>query len=196
MHINKVFNILSCLTIVLFTVGCSAQQSFDELTKDIPANLKVRRYSSAKMNYNISMPKRFELLDRDYYDTLSIELFADTTILYEEGTNILSILKYNSSMPETTIEEAWKKLLTNRQLIEDFRIFSEGVTDFLSVPAYYEHSACTISEKNTESISFLFRGNSSDFYVISISVNTEEGYPTNMRELLYCAKSIVFSNIK
>jgi hypothetical protein len=184
------YRILFCLSVALLTTGCSGQLSFDELTKDIPANMNTRTYSRVKMDYSISMPKRFELLDKDYFDTLSIELFADTTIIYEEGTNILSILKYNPSMPETNIEEAWKKLLSNRQLIEDFRIYSEGLTDFLSVPAYYEHSACTISKKNTESISFLFRGEASTFYLMSLQVITEEGYPDNMKELLSCAKSI------
>lgn len=184
------YRILSCLTVLLLAVGCSAQLPFDELTKDIPTNLNTSTYSSGKMNYSISVLKRFELLDKNYNDTLGIEVFADTAILFEAGTNILSILKYNSSRTESTLEEAWKKLLSNRQLMKDFRIYSEGLTDFLSTPSYYEHSACTISNKNIESISFLFRGNSSDFYVISISVNTEKGYPDNMKELLYSARSI------
>lgn len=184
------YRILFCLSVILLTIGCSAQLSFDELTKDIPTDVKVKTYSRAKMNYNISIPKKFELMDKDYYDTLSIELFVDTSMIFEEGASILSVFKYNATDTETTLEGAWNKLMSNRPLIEDFRIYSEGLTNFLSVPAYYEHSACTISEKNTESINFLFRGDSSSFVGISLQVITEEGYPDNMKELLYCAKSI------
>lgn len=184
------YRILFCLSVILLTVGCSAQLSFDELTKDIPTDVKVKTYSRAKMNYNISIPKKFELMDKDYYDTLSIELFVDTSMIFEEGASILSVFKYNATDTETTLKGAWNKLMSNRPLIEDFRIYSEGLTNFLSVPAYYEHSAYTISEKNTESISFLFRGDSSSFVGISIQIITEKGYPDNMKELLYCAKSI------
>lgn len=184
------YRILSCLAVILLTVGCSAQLSFDELTKDVSSNLNVRTYSSAKMNYSISVLKRFELMDKDYYDTLGIELFVDTSMVFEEGASMFSVLKYNSTDTETTLEKAWDKLMSNRMMIEDFRIYSKGLTNFLSVPAYYEHSACTISKKNTESISFLFRGEDSIFFGISLQVITEEGYPDNMKELLFCAKSM------
>ena len=188
MRVNKLYIISSCLAIVLFTVGCSAHLSFDELTKDVPANLNTRTYSSSKMNYSISIPKTLELVEKEYNDTTGYDLYIDTLMEFEKGASMLSVYKYHSA--ETVLEKEWNKLTSNRQLIEDFRIYSEGVTDFLSVPAYYEHSACTISKKNTETISFLFRGDASIFYLMSLQVITEEGYPDNMQKLLYCAKTI------
>jgi len=182
------YRIIIYLSLVLFTTGCSGQLSFDELTKDIPTNLNAHTYSSANMDYSISVLKNFELVDKDYYDTLGIELFIDTSMVFEEGASMLLVLKYNST--DTLLEKAWDKLMSNRVIIEDFRIYKEGLTNFLSIPAYYEHSACTISNKNTESISFFFRGDSSSFFGISLQVITEEGYPDNMKKLLYCAKSM------
>lgn len=41
-----------------------------------------------------------------------------------------------------------------------------------------------------ESISFLFRGEDATFYLMSLEAITEESYPDNMQELLYCAKTI------
>ena len=185
------YRILFCLSVVFLTTGCSGQLSFDELTKDIPTNIDTRTYSSDSMNYSISVPKRFELMDKDYLDTFDIELFIDTSVVFEEGVSMFSVVKYSST--ETELKKAWDKLMSNRVMIEDFRIYSEGVTNFLSMPAYYEHSACTISKKNTESISFLFRGDSSSYYGISLQVITEEGYPDNMKELLYCAKTLTIT---
>lgn len=182
------YRIVFYLSLVLFATGCSGQLSFDELTKDIPANLNAHMYSSTNMNYSISVLKRFELVDKDSYDTLDIELFIDTSMVFEEGASMFSVLKYNST--DTVLETAWDKLMSNRVMIEDFKIYSKGLTDFLSIPAYYEHSSCTISNKNTESISFLFRGDSSSFFGISLQVITEENYPDNMKELLFCAKSM------
>lgn len=180
--------ILTSLVIVLLTIGCSAQLSFDELTKDVPSDLDVHKYSSTKMNYSISLLKYLELAEKDYNnDTLGFEVFVDTSVVFEEGTSTLSVLKYNST--DTTLNGAWNKLMSNRPF-ENFRIYSEGTTDYLSRPAYYEHSAYTISEKNTETINFFFRGDSSDFYLMNLQVITEEGYPDNMKELLFCAKSL------
>jgi hypothetical protein len=181
------YRILIFLAVLVINVGCSAQLSFEELTKDTPSVLNLQSYSSSKMEYSISLPNRFELAEKDQINT-GFELFFDTLIEFEKGTNILSVFKYNSA--EKTLGEAWKKLTSNRQLIEDFRIYSEGLTDFLSIPSYYEHSACTISKKNTETISFLFRGKASTFYLVSLQVITEKGYPDNIKELLSCAKSI------
>lgn len=180
--------ILSCLAIALITAGCSAQMSFEELTKDELSELDVRTFSSSKMNYSISLLKSFDLIDKDYSDTLKVEMFVDTTAVFEEGTRTLTVIEFNSS--ETTLEGAWRTFVANRILIEDFRIYSEGSTDYLSRPSYYEHSACTISKKNTETISFLFHGEDSSFYLVSLQVITEGGYPDNMKELLYCAKSM------
>lgn len=182
------YKILSCLAIVSFTVGCSAQLSFDELTKDELTDLDVHTYSSKKMNYSISLFRSLDLIDKDYSDTLKVEMFVDTAMVFEEGASTFTVIEFSFS--ETILEEAWKKLISKRSLIEDFRIYSEGSTDYLSRPSYYEHSACTISKKNTETINLFFRSDSSSFYLITLQVNTEKGYPDNIKKLLYCAKSI------
>jgi hypothetical protein len=185
----RIYNrILFCLFVELLTSGCSGHLSFNELIKDIHTNLNKQTYLSAKMNYSIYLFDQFIFVDQEYDDTLSFELFVDTSMVYEEGASMISILKYKSK--ETKIDKEWKKLSSKRHLIEDFRIYSEGLTDYLPYSAYYEHSASTISKKNTETISFLFRGENSMFYIMSLEATTDEGYPDNMRELLYCAKTI------
>ena len=181
--------VLYFFSIILLVTGCSKQMSFIELTKGIPTDCYTRSYSRKTMKYSISVPKRFELRDKDYNDESSFELFLDTSGAFYEGVSMLSVIKYDVKDVNTSLDIAWQNLMSNRVMIEDFRIYSEGLTNFLSMPAYYEHSACTISQKDTESISFLFRGDSSSFFGISLQVITEDGYPDNMQELLYCAKS-------
>ena len=188
----KIFYRISfCLSVVFLTTGCSGQLSFDELTKDIPTNIDTRAYSSDSMNYSIFQLRLMDLIDKDYSDTLNVEMFVDTSMVFEEGTNILTVIEFSSS--ETKLEEAWKKFISNRLLIEDFRIYSEGITDFLSMPAYYEHSVCTISKKNIETINFLFRSDSLSLYFLSIQVPTDKDYPKNMEKLLYSAKTFTIT---
>jgi hypothetical protein len=162
--------------------------SFDELTKNIPSSINTHTYSSAKMSYNISLLDRFKFIDQEYNDTLSFELFVDTSMVYEQGASVISILKYKST--ETSLDQEWKKLSSKRQLIQDFKIYSKGLTDYLPESSYYEHSGYTINNKNAETISFLFHGEDATFYLISLEVIKEEDYPDNMRELLYCVKTI------
>lgn len=182
------YRVINCVAIVLLTVGCSAQLSFDELTKNVPPDLNTHIHTSTEMQYSISILEQLELLEKDYNsDTLEFELFVDNSTGLEEGASTLSILKYNSS--DTTLSGAWNILMISRPF-ENFRIYSTGLTDFLSEHAFYEHSAYTIGKKNTETINFFFRSISSTFYLVNLQVTTEKGYPENMKELLSCAKSL------
>lgn len=171
-------------------IGCSKQLSFNELIINEPSDLNLKAYSSAKMKYRMSLLDKLTLVETDYYgDTLASELFIDTSLVFDEDVSLLSISRYNSN--NTELQKEWKKLISNRKVYENFSIFSEGITDYLNKTSYYEHSAYFIGrKKKKESIIFLFRGNSSDFYLISIDVNAEEGYPDNLKELLFCVKSI------
>lgn len=187
MEIKKQIGILSGL-IIMLSLGCSKQLPFEKLILNEPVGLDLKKYSSIKMDYDISLLEQFRIAEKEYNDTIGFELFLDTTFSFEKGTNMISITKFYSE--DTKLDKVWNKLTSNRMSIENFRIYSKGLTNYLSRPAYFEHSACTISKKNTESISFLFRGDSTDFYAISIQVIKEVGYPKNMRELLFCAKSI------
>lgn len=182
------YRILSYLIIVFVAIGCSPQLSFDELTKDLPSKLGTRSYSSTKMGYSISLLDQFVLRDNNYNDTLKLELFIDTSMVFEEGASTLTIIKFNST--ETTLEKSWRKFISDRMLIEDFQVYSEGLTDYLLEPAYYEHSAYTMSKKNTESINFLIRGDSSSFYFMNLEVIMEDDYPNNLKELLSCVKTV------
>jgi hypothetical protein len=186
--IKPYHKILSTTAILLLITACSKQVSYDELISDLPANVQTRTYSSSKMNYRISLSKELELIDKDYKDTLSIEVFLDSTIDFMEGTNIISVLRYQSN--EKTLEGAWKKLASKREKMQDFKIHSEGKTSFLSSPAYYEHASYPVSKKDRESISFLIKGKSFDFYAVSLETSKENNYPYNMKRLLACVKTL------
>ncbi len=186
--INRYYKILSAASILFFLAACSNKPTYDELTSDLPANTNVRTYSSSILKYVISLPKELKLIEKEYEDAFSLEVFVDSTIPFEEGSNLLSIAKYPSQ--EKTLKGAWKNLVSKRGKMKDFEIHSEGMTHFLSVPAYYEHCSYPISEKMTESISFLIKGKSSDVYTVSIQVNPDKKYPDNIKCLLSCVKTL------
>jgi hypothetical protein len=184
---NYFHKIFSAVSILFILTACSGQATFEELTSDIPTNIKTRAYSSSNMNYQISLSKELELTEKDYQNTSSFELFLDSTIDFMEGTNILSILRYPSK--EKTLEDAWKKLISKREKIQGFKVHSEGKTNFLSTPAYYEHASYPVSKKDRESITFLIKVKSSDFYAVSLETNKENNYPDTMKRLLACVKT-------
>ncbi|MCF8414617.1 MAG: hypothetical protein K9G40_00130 [Crocinitomicaceae bacterium] len=179
---------LICLCIVLFTLSCSKKLNFDELTTENLTGIPLWNYRSSQLNYSISLTENLKLVENDYSDTSGFELFIDTTREFEKGTNILSVVQFYSQ--ETKLEETWKSLKSKRLPIESFKIISEGLTNYLGKPAYYEHSTSFLSNNETESISFLFHGDSSKFYLLSVQTVIDEGYPDNLKKLLYCAKSI------
>ncbi len=185
---NYYYKIFSAASILFILTACSGKPTFEELTSDIPTNIQTRIHSSSNMNYQISLSKELKLTEKDYKDTLSIELFLDSTIDFMKGTNIISVVRYQSK--EKTLEEAWKKLVSKREKMQDFKIHSEGKTNFLSSPAYYEHASYPVSKKDRESICFLIKGKSSDFYAVSLETSKENNYPDNMKRLLACAKTL------
>lgn len=188
MYLIRHFRIYNWFIPVIFVVGCSSRPPFDELAGDNSTALNLYTHSSTEMNYSISLPTRFKFADKEYNDAMNFELFVDTSMQIELGASMLSVLEYNSK--DTIIEEAWNNLLSNRVMFENFRIYSEGLTDYLSRQAYYEHSACTMNNKNREAVSFLFEGDASNFYLVNLQVNTGEAYSDTMSELLHSAKSI------
>lgn len=175
--------------VVLFT-GCTRQVSFDELTKNIPTDLPVRSYSSATLNYSMSVPKRFGLPEKDNGDTLSMESFMDTTKLISQGVSKLVVIRYHFTGKKMTLEKTWDRLMSKQPKIENYRMYSDGTTDFLSLPAHYGHAVYTIGGKDYESIGFLFRGEASNYVGIGLEVLKDEDHVVHMKELLYCAKSI------
>ncbi len=184
------FKNLIYLTIALLFFGCTNHLTFNELTKKYNSKFDKFLYSSAEMNYSISILKQLELVERDYNnDTLKFELFVDSSMVFEEGAKTILILKYNPKDTNLNLVDAWSRL-THKRRFENFRIYSKGLTNLLTIPAYYEHSAYSMSNKNTESINLFFRGKSSDFYVLNLQVITEDDYPVNIRELLSSAKTI------
>ena len=177
-------------SVILIATGCKRQPSFNELTKDISANFNVRSYTSTTLNYSISVPKRFGSPEKDNGDTLSMESFIDTTKLISEGVSKLVVFKYHFTGKKTTLEKTWKRLTSKLPRIENYRMYSEGITDFLSLPAYYEHGGYTIGGKDYESICFLFRGEASNYIGISLEGLKDEDHVVHMKELLYSAKTI------
>ena len=89
-----------------------------------------------------------------------------------------------------TLEKTWKRLTSKLPMIENYRMYSKGLTDFLSLPAYYEHGGYTIGGKDYESICFLFRGEASNYIGINLEGLKDEDHVVHMKELLYCAKTI------
>lgn len=184
-----------CLIGIILTfllVGCNSQLSFNELTDYNPNGLDLKNYSSTKMRYNISLLKHLQLTDKQYDDSTSYECFFDSNYDFMDGTNMLSVYKFHSK--DTILEDAWNTLLAQREKYQDFKVFSTGFTNVLTSPSYYEHSSVTISNKNTESVSFLIHGDSTEFYLLSVQSNTENNYPKEMKELIYCAKSITINH--
>lgn len=183
MLIKYYFKILTILTIFFVIAGCSNHLTYDELISVLPSTRSNSKFSRPTMKYDISLPKELKLVEEDNYnDTLWFEIYVDSTIAYEKGSNTISIMRFLSE--EKTTKAAWKKLMSKRMMIENFKIHSEGKTNFLNYPSYYEHASCTISKQNTESISFLVQGKTSDFYLISVQTITEGDYPTNIKKLL------------
>jgi hypothetical protein len=186
---NFYFKILSAASILCFLAACSGQPTFEELTSDLPANTNSQTYSSSQMNYRISLTKELQLREKDYRDTVSIEVFMDSTIDFMKGTNILSVVRYASK--EKNLEDAWKELVSKRPKMQGFNSHSEGKTNFLSSPAYYEHASYPVSKKDRETICFLIKGKTADFYAVSIETSNEN-YPNNMKRLLACVKTFRF----
>src|SRR5690606_37100756 len=144
-------------------------------------------YSSSKMNYSISLLKSLTLIDKNYDDSMQVELFMDTTYNFDNQLNWLTIFEFTST--ETTLEGAWNQFMLDRIPYGGFQVLSERKTEYLSQPALYEHSTYILSGNTDESINFLLQGNNSKYYLVNIQVDKEVNYPKNMRELLYCAKS-------
>ena len=186
------FHTLGFVGILLLIVSCTGQQkSFDELTHALPTKQPVYCYHSDKLQYSISLPNELKISEADYTDSTGFELFLNSNSrnYFKEGSTMISVLKLYST--ENKLENAWKKLSQQQKRLMDYRIYSEGQTNFMSKSAYYVHSACTISQKNNEQITFLLPGDSSTYYLLSLSSITEEGHQDQIKKLLYCAKSMV-----
>ncbi|MEN9699534.1 MAG: hypothetical protein RLZZ301_732 [Bacteroidota bacterium] len=172
-------------------VSCNSKQlSFDELTRALPSKPAVYLYKSDKLKYSIFLPNELKISETEYTDSTGFELFLNSNSrnYFKEGSTMVSVLKVH--WPESKVEKAWKKLSQQQKKLEDYRVYSEGLTNFMSQPAHYVHSACTISEKNNEQITFMVPGDSSMYYLLSLSSIAEEGNQDQMKKLLYCAKTL------
>lgn len=182
MLIKSYFKLITVSLIALTLLGCKRQLSFKELTSDLPAAKCERMWTSTQMNYDLSLPKEFKRVEKEYNDTMGYELYIDTTSADEKGTSIISVLKYLSD--ETTSKAFYQKNLSNK-LQKMNRVFhSKGETTFLNYPAYYAHYSSEISKQPRESIVFIVRGNESNFYMIVIDTGADDNYTDNMKQLL------------
>ncbi|MBL7888441.1 MAG: hypothetical protein JNL24_02750 [Bacteroidia bacterium] len=182
------YNKILSATIILFVMtGCSKQLSYDELVSELPTISNSQIITNSTMKYDISLPKELKLAEKQYNDTLWFEFFLDKTIPFEEGTNIVSVLRILSK--EKTPKDVWQKLLEKKLMNENYSTHSKGESSFLNYPSYYAHCSKTISNKNRETIIFIVRGNSSDYYMINLETGTEKNYPNNMKQLLSCVKT-------
>ena len=190
MMLNPKILIFVCILPLL--LSCKSKHlSFNQLTQHLTAPSAVYFYKSDKLNYHICIPNDLEMADAEYVDSTGSEVFLNSNPkkIFKPGNYMISILKLHSK--EKTEEKAWKKYTQNLKKIEHFRIYSEGLTNFLYRKSYYIHYAFTISKKNNEAISFILKDKSNTYYVISLSSITEEGEQDQMKKLLYCARSMV-----
>jgi hypothetical protein len=185
--LNKYYKILSVIIFLFLLTGCSKQLSYDELISDLPTIGKTHRFTNSTMKYDISLPKELKLAEKQYDDTLWYEFFLDKTIPFEEGTNMVSVLRILSK--EKTPKDVWHKLLEEKLINENYSTLSKGESSFLNYPSYYVHCSNTVSNKQRETIIFIVRGNSSDFYMINLETGTDENYPDKMKQLLSCVNT-------
>ena len=179
--------------LLFFGFSCTKRLSFEELIEYESPDTNFNLHSSSEMNYAILLPDELKLTEKSCMDTLCMEMFMDTSIPFEKGTNTLSILKFNSK--NRNLEQAWNELRFERDCLEGFSIYSKGYTNVLTdVSAYYEHSGHVINEISFETVCFLFHDGVSSLYFISAQVNVEKNYPDNLKELIFFTKSI--SHIK
>lgn len=181
MSINHLHLVFASLILCLIT-GCTKELTFDELISDLPKASNTKSFSNSEMNYSFSLPEEFEPVEKEYSDTLWFELFLDKTIPYERGSNMISIVRILSK--EKTPKDVWQNLFEKKLSTENYTLHSKGETNFLEYPSYYAHYSNTISDQNRETVIFIVRGKSSDFYVINIETGTEKTYPDNMKKLL------------
>lgn len=177
------------MTFVFSYFSCQQKQDRIELKENIPNSLKTVTYVDTSLNFSLEISDKFKRFDGESDDTIRIEILKDTTMDNKKGADLFSVLKYNCSKKNVGLSQAWKILSSNRILIQDYFVISKGYSNFLNYPAYYEHASYTISNNKLESISFLFRCDSSLFYGISLNVNARKNYPDNLIKLLYYAKS-------
>jgi len=187
MLIKPYLKLLTVSLIALTLLGCKRQLSFKELTSDLPAAKSERTWTSAQMNYELSLPKGFKRVEKEYNDTIGYELYIDTTIAYEKGTSIISVLMYLS---EDKTSKAFYHNNLSSKLQKMKRVFhSKGETTLLNYPAYYAHYSTEISKQPRESIVFIVRGNASNFYMIVIDTGKDDNYTDNMKQLLSNVKT-------
>ncbi|MEN9441760.1 MAG: hypothetical protein RLZ33_1837 [Bacteroidota bacterium] len=187
MFLKSYFKLLTVSLIALTLLGCKRQLSYKELTSDLPAAKCERTWTSTQMNYNLSLPKQFKRVEKEYNDTIGYELYIDTTSAFEKGTSIISVLKYLSE--EKTSKAFYQKNLSNKLQNMNRMFHSKGETTLLNYPAYYAHYSTEISKQPRESIVFIVPGNASDFYMIVIDTGADDNYTDNMKQLLSNVKT-------
>lgn len=134
--------------------GCSKQLNYDELISDLPASTNTRDFKRSTMKYEVSLPKELKFLEKQYDDTLWFELFVDSTIPIEHGSNLISVMRYQSD--EKTPKDVYQKLYADKLVSNHYAIRSKGETKFLKYPSYYIHCSTIISNQNRETILFCF----------------------------------------
>ena len=186
------FHLVFASLILCFITGCTKQLTFDDLISDLPKTSNTQSFSNSEMNYSFSLPEEFELAEKEYSDTLWFELFLDKTISFERGSNMISIVRILSK--EKTTKDVWQNLFEKKLSTENYTSHSKGETSFLEYPSYYAHFSNTISDQNRETVIFIVRGKSSDFYLINIETGTEKTYPDNITKLLSCIRTFHILN--
>jgi hypothetical protein len=192
-RVNSIVSILSAVKLslivgVVFIIGCSKQLSFNELNDDEFTEIEVDIYESLQMQYSISILEELKMLESDYFKTESNELFIDTSSNFNNGMSVLSIRKYESIL--ISLEKEWESLKSDRLFFENFKVISEEKINFIGKQVIYEHTKFTLEGIEREGISFLFKEKGNKYYNIYIQVNKDEYYPNNLKELLFCVRSM------
>jgi hypothetical protein len=192
-RVNPIVSILSAVKLslivgVVFIIGCSKQLSFNELNDDEFTEIEVDIYESLQMQYSISILEELKMLESDYFKTESNELFIDTSSNFNNGMSVLSIRKYESIL--ISLEKEWESLKSDRLFFENFKVISEEKINFIGKQVIYEHTKFTLEGIEREGISFLFKEKGNKYYNIYIQVNKDEYYPNNLKELLFCVRSM------
>jgi hypothetical protein len=102
--------------------------------------------------------------------------------------SVLSIRKYESIL--ISLEKEWESLKSDRLFFENFKVISEEKINFIGKQVIYEHTKFTLEGIEREGISFLFKEKGNKYYNIYIQVNKDEYYPNNLKELLFCVRSM------
>jgi hypothetical protein len=195
-RVNSIVSILSAVKLslivgVVFIIGCSKQLSFNELNNNKFDEVDFYDFKSLKMDFDIKLLKYLEAENTDCYDNGTlIQTFSDSTgcLVDCKNSGLLNIMKYNSK--ELVLSKEYERIQADRVDYENFQIISTEEINFIGKQVIYEYVKFTMGDLELEGITFLFKEKGNKYYNVYIQVNKDEYYPNNLKELLFCVKSM------